>query len=210
MAPIALVLSLVAVLYGSLTTCRQVDAKRLVAYSSVAHMGIVTMAIFTHTLEGVMASVFLMIAHGLVSPALFMAVTLLYERHSTRLIRYYRGTTVVMPIFSFILMVLTLANIAVPLSCSFVGEFMCLVSIFSTNISLGALTSTSVVIAAAYSLYFYNRVCFGQVSPHLIFARDISRREFNGQLPLIVLIILLGVMPSSLIELISISVTKLM
>ena len=139
LAPIILTLSLVAVIYGSLTTCRQVDAKRLIAYSSVAHMGIVTIGLFTHTMEGLIASIFLMIAHGVVSPALFIAVTLLYERHHTRLIRYYRGVVVTMPLFSIIFMVFTLANIAVPLSCNFVGEFLSLVAAFSTSTSLGIL-----------------------------------------------------------------------
>nr|YP_010322847.1 NADH dehydrogenase subunit 4 [Cornularia pabloi]UKP87535.1 NADH dehydrogenase subunit 4 [Cornularia pabloi] len=201
LAPIILTLSLIAVIYGSLTTCRQVDAKRLIAYSSVAHMGIVTVGLFTHTMEGLIASIFLMIAHGVVSPALFIAVTLLYERHHTRLIRYYRGVVVTMPLFCVIFMILTLANIAVPLSCNFVGEFLSLVAAFSTSASLGILTSISTVLAAAYSLYLYNRVCFGEFSPYLIFSRDINRREFNGQLPLIAAIVLLGIVPYPLIEL---------
>nr|YP_010323253.1 NADH dehydrogenase subunit 4 [Tenerodus fallax]UKP88388.1 NADH dehydrogenase subunit 4 [Tenerodus fallax] len=201
LAPIILTLSLIGVIYGSLTTCRQVDAKRLIAYSSVAHMGIVTIGLFTHTMEGLIASVFLMIAHGVVSPALFIAVTTLYERHHTRLIRYYRGVVVAMPLFSFIFLLFTLANIAMPLSCNFVGEFLGLVAAFSTSTSLGILTSTSVVVGAAYSLYLYNRVCFGQVSSYIVFSRDLSRREFHGQLPLIMLVVLLGVIPYPLIEL---------
>nr|WGH72471.1 NADH dehydrogenase subunit 4 [Corymbophyton bruuni] len=208
LAPIILTLSLVAVIYGSLTTCRQVDAKRLIAYSSVAHMGIVTIGLLTHTMEGLIASIFLMIAHGVVSPALFIAVTLLYERHHTRLIRYYRGAVMTMPLFSIVFMVFTLANIAVPLSCNFVGEFLSLVAAFSTSTSLGILTSTSMVIAAAYSLYLYNRICFGQLSPYLIFSRDINRREFNGQLPLIVIIVLLGVVPYPLIELVRVCLPR--
>nr|UKP87997.1 NADH dehydrogenase subunit 4 [Paratelesto sp. ANT50] len=208
LAPIILTLSLIAVIYGSLTTCRQVDAKRLIAYSSVAHMGIVTIGLFTHTMEGLIASIFLMIAHGVVSPALFIAVTLLYERHHTRLVRYYRGVVMTMPLFSIIFMVFTLANIAVPLSCNFVGEFLSLVAAFSTSTSLGALTSTSMVIAAAYSLYLYNRICFGQLSPYLIFSRDINRREFNGQLPLIIIIVLLGIIPYPLIELVRVCLPR--
>nr|BAK18823.1 NADH dehydrogenase subunit 4 [Corallium japonicum] len=208
LAPIILMLSLIAVIYGSLTTCRQVDAKRLIAYSSVAHMGIVTVGLFTHTMEGLIASIFLMIAHGVVSPALFIAVTLLYERHHTRLVRYYRGVVMTMPLFSIVFMVFTLANIAVPLSCNFVGEFLSLVAAFSTSTSLGVLTSSSMVIAAAYSLYLYNRICFGQLSPYLIFSRDINRREFNGQLPLIVAIVLLGIVPHPLIGLVRVCLPR--
>nr|UKP87854.1 NADH dehydrogenase subunit 4 [Muricella sp. ANT77] len=202
LAPILLTLALIAVIYGSLTTCRQVDAKRLIAYSSVAHMGIVIIGLFTHTMEGLIASIFLMIAHGVVSPALFILVTLLYERHHTRLIRYYRGVVITMPLFSIIFMVMTLANIAVPLSCNFVGEFLTLVAAFSISPSLGILTSTSVVIAAAYSLYLYNRICFGQLSPYSIFSRDINRRELMGQIPLIVFVLILGILPFPLIELV--------
>lgn len=208
LAPAILTLSLIAVIYGSLTTCRQVDAKRLIAYSSVAHMGIVTIGLFTHTMEGLIASIFLMIAHGVVSPALFIAVTLLYERHHTRLIRYYRGVVMTMPLFSIVFMVFTLANIAVPLSCNFVGEFLSLVAAFSTSTSLGVLTATSMVLAAAYSLYLYNRICFGQLSPYLIFSRDINRREFNGQLPLIAAIFLLGIVPYPLIELVRVCLPR--
>nr|UKP88081.1 NADH dehydrogenase subunit 4 [Pseudoanthomastus sp. ANT288] len=202
LAPIILILSLLAVIYGSLTTCRQVDAKRLIAYSSVAHMGIVTISLFTHTMEGLIAAIFLMVAHGVVSPALFIAVTLLYERHHTRLIRYYRGIIITMPLYSIVFMVFTLANIAVPLSCNFVGEFLSLVAAFSISTSLGIIASFSMVIVVVYSLYLYNRVCFGQLSPYLVFSRDINRREFNGQFPLIVVIVLLGVVPYPLIELV--------
>lgn len=113
-----------------------------------------------------------------------------------------------MPLFSIIFMVFTLANIAVPLSCNFVGEFLSLVAAFSTSTSLGILTSTSMVIAAAYSLYLYNRICFGQLSPYLIFSRDINRREFNGQLPLIVAIVLLGIVPYPLIELVRVCLPR--
>jgi len=191
-----------------MSTCRQVDIKRLIAYSSVAHMGIVTIGLFTHTLEGLIASVFLMIAHGVVSPALFIAVTLLYNRHHTRLIRYYRGIAIAMPLFSVLFMILTLANIAIPLSCNFVGEFLSLVAAYSTSVSLGVFTASSMVISAIYSLYLYNRVCFGQPSPHILFSRDINRRELHGQLPLIFNILLLGIVPSLVLSFIGTSLIR--
>ena len=102
---------------------RQVDLKRIVAYSSVAHMGLVTLSLFSHTVQGLVAAVFFMLAHGLVSSALFIAVTFLYERHHTRLVRYYRGMVITMPLFGTLMLTLVLANASIPLSCNFVGEF---------------------------------------------------------------------------------------
>nr|YP_004123208.1 NADH dehydrogenase subunit 4 [Oscarella viridis]ADO51461.1 NADH dehydrogenase subunit 4 [Oscarella viridis] len=199
-APLILTLSLLAVIYGSLTTCRQVDFKRLIAYSSVAHMGLVTLGIFTHTIQGLVAAIFLMLAHGLVSSSLFIIVTLLYERHHTRLIKYYRGMTITMPIFATIMLLMTLANIAVPLSCNFVGEFLSLLAAFEYSIIVGVLASLGMVLGAAYSLYLYNRVCFGNSSNYIIFSRDVNRREFYVLLPLIGLTILMGIYPSAIID----------
>ena len=143
--PLIITLSLLAIILGSLTTCRQTDMKRLIAYSSVAHMGLVTLGIFTHTLEGLTAAIFTMIAHGLVSSALFIAVTIPYDRFKTRLIRYYRGLATTMPLFALSFSLLTLANIAIPLSCNFIGEFISLLSAFQYNPWVGALATSGVV-----------------------------------------------------------------
>lgn len=130
MGPVAITASTLAIIYGGLTTCRQVDMKRLIAYSSIAHMGLVTIGIFSHTVVGMVGALFLMLAHGLVSSGLFMAAGYLYDRHHTRLIRYYRGVVLVMPIFSTIFFILVLANASIPLSCNFIGEFYCLLAGF--------------------------------------------------------------------------------
>nr|QJS34628.1 NADH dehydrogenase subunit 4 [Stauropathes cf. punctata NB-2020] len=199
-APLIITLSILAIIYGSLTTCRQVDFKRLIAYSSVAHMGLVTLGLFTHTVEGMVAAVFMMLAHGLVSSALFIAVTYLYERHHTRLIKYYRGVTITMPIFAVIMLVLTLTNMGIPLSCNFVAEFFSLLAAFEYNLGIGALAASGMVWSAAYSLYLYNRICFGNASNYLLFARDLNRREVLAISPLVVLIFGLGVLPSIIID----------
>lgn len=144
-APFIITLSVLAIIYGGLTTCRQVDFKRLIAYSSVAHMGLVTLGIFTHTIEGLVAAVFMMLAHGLVSSALFIVVTYLYERHHTRLIKYYRGITITMPLFVSIFLILTLANMGIPLSCNFVAEFFSLLAAFEYSILLGGLAATGMI-----------------------------------------------------------------
>nr|QJS34641.1 NADH dehydrogenase subunit 4 [Stichopathes abyssicola] len=199
-APLIITLSIVAIIYGSLTTCRQVDFKRLIAYSSVAHMGLVTLGLFTHTIEGLVAAVFMMLAHGLVSSALFIAVTYLYERHHTRLIKYYRGVAITMPIFAITMLILTLTNMGIPLSCNFVAEFFSLLAAFEYNLGLGALAASGMVWSAAYSLYLYNRVCFGDASNYLIFARDLNRREVLAVSPLIILILILGILPSIIMD----------
>nr|WRM53892.1 NADH dehydrogenase subunit 4 [Myriopathidae sp.] len=199
-APLIITLSILAIIYGSLTTCRQVDFKRLIAYSSVAHMGLVTLGLFTHTMEGMVAAVFMMLAHGLVSSALFIAVTYLYERHHTRLIKYYRGVTITMPIFAIIMLALTLTNMGIPLSCNFVAEFFSLLAAFEYNLGIGALAASGMVWSAAYSLYLYNRICFGNASNYLLFARDLNRREVLAISPLVVLIFGLGVLPSIIID----------
>nr|YP_009750743.1 NADH dehydrogenase subunit 4 [Tanacetipathes thamnea]QIJ98182.1 NADH dehydrogenase subunit 4 [Tanacetipathes thamnea] len=199
-APLIITLSIIAIVYGSLTTCRQVDFKRLIAYSSVAHMGLVTLGLFTHTIEGLVAAVFMMLAHGIVSSALFIAVTYLYERHHTRLIKYYRGVTITMPLFAIIMLVLTLTNMGIPLSCNFVAEFFSLLAAFEYNLGIGVLAASGMVWSAAYSLYLYNRICFGNTSNYLLFARDLNRREVLAISPLVVLILFLGILPSIIID----------
>ena len=194
-APLVITLSILAIIYGSLTTCRQVDLKRIIAYSSVAHMGLVTLGLFSHTGSGLVGAVYLMLAHGLVSSALFIVVTCLYERHGTRLVKYYRGMVVTMPIFGIITFLLILANISVPLSCNFIGEFLLLLAVFEYSYVVGGLAATGIVLSAGYSIYLYNRICFGVPSNYLYNSRDLTRREFYVLLPLVLLIFLMGIYP---------------
>ena len=163
-------------------------------------MGLVTLGLFTHTIEGLVAAVFLMLAHGIVSSSLFIAVTFLYERHHTRLIKYYRGITITMPIFATMMLVLTLTNMAIPLSCNFVGEFFSLLAAFEYSLVIGVLAASGMVLSAAYSLYLYNRICFGDASNYQLFPRDLNRREAWAMTPLVILIFFLGILPSVIIE----------
>ena len=194
--PLALTLSTLGIIYGSLTTCRQIDMKRLVAYSSVAHMGLVTLGIFSQSSQGQVAAAFLMLAHGLVSSALFITVTCLYDRHHTRLVKYYRGMTGAMPLFSALMLALVLANASVPLSCNFVGEFMSFVAVFGHSSTAGVLAASGLVLSAVYSLNMYNRVCGGVPSRYLRFSRDLARRELYVLFLLVVLVYVLGIWPS--------------
>lgn len=201
-----MVLSIFAIIYGSLITCRQVDLKRLIAYSSVAHMGLVTLGLFSHTVQGLVAAVFLMLAHGLVSSALFIAVTFIYDRYHTRIIKYYRGMAVTMPLFGLLLLVLILANISIPLSCNFIGEFYSLLAAFEFSMITGVFASGGIVLAVSYSLYVFNRICFGVSSKYQKFLRDLSRKEFFSLLPLVVLIVLMGVFPFLVVDIVKGSV----
>lgn len=200
--PLIMTLSIFAIIYGSLITCRQVDLKRIIAYSSVAHMGLVTLGLFSYTVQGLVAAVFLMLAHGLVSSALFIAVTFIYDRYHTRLIKYYRGMAVTMPLFSLFLLILILANASIPLSCNFIGEFYSLLAAFEYSMITGLFASGGIVLSAVYSLYMYNRICFGVSSKHILFLRDLSRKEYFSLLPLVVLIVLMGVFPFLVVDVI--------
>jgi NADH:ubiquinone oxidoreductase subunit 4 (subunit M) len=177
--PLVYTLGVIAIIYASITTIRQTDMKRIIAYSSVGHMAVVTLAIFSQSQLGIEGSIFLQIAHGIVSSGLFILVTLLYDRHHTRLVKYYRGIAITMPIFATIFLILTLANIGAPLTCNFIGEITSLMATYQKNAIIGILGSLSMILSAAYALFLYNRVSFATVSPYLApeINRDINRRE---------------------------------
>lgn len=198
--PLIILISLIAIIYGSFTTCRQTDIKRLIAYSSVAHMGLVTLAIFAHSLEGLIASIIMMIAHGLVSSALFMSSAVLYVRHHTRAIRYFRGIVLTMPIFSVISLILILANIGFPLTFNFIAEFFSILTAFNYSYIVGILSCLGALLSTVYALYYYNRIYFGTLSNHLKFSRDVMEFELQGFLPLIILTIMLGVFPNLILN----------
>lgn len=208
--PLIFTLSILAIIYASFTTLRQTDLKRIIAYSSISHMGIVSLAIFTLTAIGIEGSIFLQLAHGIVSSALFILVTVLYDRYHTRLVKYYRGVVMTMPLFVSIFFFFSLANIAVPLSCNFIGEFLCLLATFNVNSFIAIIASFGIVLSAAYSLFLFNRISFGSFSPHLSLQSDLSKREFFVLLPLLLLTLLLGIFPNIALDLIHSSVINLL
>ena len=199
-APMIIILSLVAIIYASFTTCRQTDIKRLIAYSSVSHMGLVTLAIFCHSKEGIIASIIMMIAHGLVSSGLFMSSAVLYVRHHSRAIRYFRGVVTTMPIFSIITLILILANIGFPLTLNFIAEFLSILTAFNFSKFAGVLCCLGALMSTVYALYFYNRVYFGSLSNHLKFSREMLEFEFQAFLPLLLITIFLGLFPNLILE----------
>ena len=208
--PLIYTLSAVAIIYTSLTTIRQVDLKKIIAYSSVAHMNLVTIGMFSLNLQGIEGSILLMLSHGLVSSALFLCVGALYDRHKTRLIRYYGGLVSTMPIFCILFLFFTLANMSLPGTSSFVGELMILLGAFQRNTVITTLAALGMVLSAAYSLWLYNRVVFGawKLDSMNTFC-DLNRREALIFVPFVLGVIWMGVYPEIFLESMHTSVANL-
>lgn len=210
LAPFIFALSVIAIIYTSLVALAQEDVKKLIAYSSVAHMGFVTMGLFTLTQQGVEGGIFQMLSHGIVSAALFLCVGIVYDRMHTREIAAYGGLVHRMPIYAFIFMVFTLANIGLPGTSGFVGEFLTLVGAFQVNTWVALLATTGVILSAAYALYLYSRLFYGKLEkPALRGILDMNAREIVVMAPLVILTILLGVYPSLLLDVTAVSVKQL-
>jgi NADH-quinone oxidoreductase subunit M len=210
LAPFMFVLSIFAIIYTSLVALAQTDLKKLIAYSSVAHMGFVTMGIFTFTDQGVEGAVFQMVSHGIVSAGLFLCVGVLYDRMHTHEISVFGGLVNRMPVYAAIFMVFTMANVGLPGTSGFVGEFLTLLAAFKVNTWVALLATSGVIWSAVYALWVYRRVIFGQlVKPALKTIQDLSYREIGIMLPLIVLTILLGVYPAPVLDVAAVSVKNL-
>jgi NADH:ubiquinone oxidoreductase subunit 4 (subunit M) len=179
----------------------QVDLKKAIAYSSVAHMNYATLGLFSGTLAGVQGSLLLMVSHGLVSPGLFFAVGLLYDRYGSRLLPYYGGLAQGMPLYAAALLLLLLANLSLPGTSSFVAEFLVLVGTFGANSLAGLVAAAGVVLSAAYSIWLYNRLCYGPLNPRLGAVADLNRREGMATLAVLLPVALLGVYPQGFLPL---------
>jgi NADH-quinone oxidoreductase subunit M len=210
LAPFIFVLSVVAIIYTSLVALAQTDMKKLIAYSSVAHMGFVTMGIFTFTTQGVEGAIFQMVSHGIISAGLFLCVGVLYDRMHTHEIAAFGGLVNRMPVYAAFLMVFTLANVGLPGTSGFIGEFLTLLAAFKVSTWVAFLATTGVIWSAAYALWLYRRVIFGVlVKPTLKSIQDLSYREIGIMAPLVVLTILLGVYPAPVLDVAAVSVKKL-
>nr|YP_008816166.1 NADH dehydrogenase subunit 4 [Roya obtusa]YP_009755754.1 NADH dehydrogenase subunit 4 [Roya anglica]AGZ90375.1 NADH dehydrogenase subunit 4 [Roya obtusa]QIQ22993.1 NADH dehydrogenase subunit 4 [Roya anglica] len=208
--PFIFTLSVIAIIYTSLTTIRQIDLKKIIAYSSVAHMNFVTIGMFSLNIQGIEGSILLMLSHGLVSSALFLCVGALYDRHKTRIVRYYGGLAQTMPIFSVIFLFFTLANMSLPGTSSFVGEFLILVGVFQRNTLIATLAAIGMILGAAYSLWLYNRVVFGNFKPKFLTVfSDLNRREFFLFMPFLFGVIWMGLYPEIFLESMHTSVSNL-
>ena len=159
--PLIYTMSVIAIIYTSLTTLRQVDLKKIIAYSSVPHMNFITIGLFTLNTQGVESCVMLMLSHGIVSPALFLLVRVLYDRHKTFFLRYYAGCSRTMPLFGIMFLFFSMANYSLPGTSSFIGEFLVLTGLFETNSFVAVLATTGTILGAAYALWLCNRVIYG-------------------------------------------------
>jgi len=194
LTPFFLGLCAISVLYSSWTTIRQFDLKVLVAYSSIAHMASSLLGTFSDTLYGIVGSIIFGLAHGFVSPGLFIIVgAILYDRCGSRIINYYRGLTSLLPLFALFFLLLVFGNMGVPLTANFMGEFLSLLGAYQQNIFIASIGALSVILSAVYSIFMYNRVTGGSVSIYIHTIPDLFRKEFFILLPLILLTVLLGI-----------------
>lgn len=208
--PLIYALSVVAIVYTSLVALAQEDMKKLIAYSSVAHMGLVTIGVFTANQQGLEGAIFQMLSHGVVSAALFLVVGVIYDRMHTRLIARYEGLADRMPRYALVFMIFMLASVGLPGTAGFVGEFLVLVGVFQVNTWVALLTTSGMILGAAYMLYLYRRAIFGALNrADLKLIRDLSPREIAVFTPLILLVFWMGLYPMSFLDVMSVSVANL-
>jgi NADH-quinone oxidoreductase subunit M len=210
-APLVFALSVIAIVYTSLVALMQEDMKKLIAYSSIAHMGFVTMGIFAATTQSVAGGIFQMVSHGIVSGALFLCVGVVYDRMHTREIAAYGGLVNRMPLYAFAFMIFTLANIGLPGTSGFVGEFLSLVGTFKVNTWVAFIATIGTILSTAYALWLYRKVVYGMLTkPSLAAISDIGAREILILAPLIIMTIFFGVYPRPVIDMSAASVTALL
>ena len=209
-SPLVYVLSICGVIYASFSAIRHTDFKRIIAYSSVSHMNLVTLGIFSFNIVGLEGSIIQSISHGFVSSAMFFMIGILYDRYHSRLLHYYGGLVHMMPVYSVLFLIFTMANIALPGTSSFVGEFLLLLGIFKMNIVAAVFGALGVILCGAYSLWLYNRLIFGNLKiSYTTKFKDLNLREFFILVPLLFLVFLMGIYPSFFLDPIHFSVYNL-
>jgi NADH-quinone oxidoreductase subunit M len=206
--PLVDTFAVISIIYASLTTIRQIDMKRIIAYSSVAHMNLVVLGIFSGNTQGIAGAIFLMIAHGIVSSALFFLIGVIYDKYGTRIIYYYGGLVQTMPLFATQLLFFCMANIGLPGSCNFIGELIVFIGLVERNFIVLLISVTGVVLSVLYTMFFCNRIIFGNLNLNYIFIyKDMTFRELAITLPLIFLTIFLGFYPDVIFDTILSSVS---
>ena len=210
-APLVQTIAILTLILTSLATIIQQDTKALIAYSSIAHMSVVILGLFSNTIQGIEGAILLALAHGFVSPALFICVGgVIYDRTGTRIIHYIRGLVTYMPVFTILFFIFILSNTGIPLTLNFLGEQLSLIGIWERSPIIAALGATGIVLSAIYSIYLYNRISYGIYSPHLKPIKDISRREFNLLLTLLLPTVLLGIFPNVILDGLHFSISSLL
>lgn len=233
-SPLIQSIAIISLIYASFSTIIQQDTKRLIAYSSVCHMAVVVLGLFSNTIQGIEGAILLGLAHGFVSPALFICVGgIIYDRTGTRIIKYIRGLVTYMPVFTILFFIFTLANTGIPLTLNFLGEQLSLIGIWQQNPIIAALGATGIVLSAVYSIFLYNRLSYGDYSPYLKnnvlgganlqqadsnlekvqgrgIIKDINRREYFLLLALLIPTVILGIFPNVLLDSLHFSVSSLL
>jgi len=209
-APLVYVLAILGIVYTSLTAIRQTDLKRIIAYTSVAHMNLVMLGLFSFNVAGLEGAIIQSLSHGFVSSALFLLIGVLYDRYHTRMVKYYSGLMHTMPLFGTLFLFFTMANIGLPPTSSFVGEFLILVGIFQTNTTACVWGATGMVLGGAYALWLFNRIAYGNIKDQFIpHFTDIGKREFFTFIPLVIGTIGLGLFPEWVLSIMQPSVQHL-
>lgn len=208
--PFIFTLSVIGILYSSLTAIRQTDLKRIVAYTSVAHMNLVVIGLFSFNIVGLEGAVLQSLSHGFVSSALFLIIGVLYDRHHTKMVKYFSGLVHTMPLFTIVFLVFTMANIGLPGTSSFVGEFLLLLGAFKISVSIAFFGATGMILGGCYSLWLFNRVVYGNLKiQYLNKFQDLTYREFFVFLPLLFGTLIMGIYPDIFLESIHGSVQNL-
>lgn len=209
--PLVFTIGIVSVIYASLTTLRQVDLKKIIAYSSVAHMNLGLLGIFSLNTQGIEGSILLMVGHGLVSSALFLLIGVLYDRHHTRLLKYYSGLTQVMPLFSFSFLFFSLANMGLPGTSNFVGEILVFLGLYEKSPFITFLTAWGMVLCAGYSLWLHNRINFGVLKiTYIKKFVDLTKMELFSIVILMTITLILGIYPKPVLDTIHVSVLNIL
>jgi len=209
-SPLVYTIASIGIIFASFTAIRQTDFKRIVAYTSVAHMNLVILGIFSFNPLGLTGSIIQSISHGFVASALFMLIGIVYDRHGSRMIKYYGGLIHVMPIYSMLLLFFTLANIGLPSTSSFVGEFLILIGSFKFNTTVTLLGATSMISGGCYSLWLFNRIIYGNLKTQYVTSfLDLTKRDFFIIMPLCYGTFILGIFPNIFLSVIQMSILRL-
>lgn len=200
-SPFFSIFALIGIIYISLTTIRQIDLKKIIAYASVAHMNYVVLGVFGVNMLSFSGSIFLMIGHGIVSAGLFFLIGFLYDRYKTRNIRYYRGLVAFMPIYALSFFIFSLANMSFPGTCNFIGEAIILFGLTQTNLLVSWFAAVGIIFCAIYTIWLFNRTMYGPITPFILSFSDLSKKEFFVVLPLLLLTFLLGIFPNIIFNL---------
>ena len=209
-APLVYTFSAMGIVYASLTAIRQTDFKRIIAYTSIAHMNLVILGIFSFNTIGIEGAILQSLSHGFVASALFLIIGIVYDRHGTRMVKYYSGLVHVMPIYTTVFLFFTMANIGLPGTSSFVGEFLLLVGSFKTNTTITFIGATGMIIGGCYALWLFNRIAYGNLKTQY-FEKflDLNEKEFVTFLPLIMGTLVIGIIPNIFLKPIHMSVNRL-